>query len=75
MRRHLAALQENPGEFSLLLLDIVMPEIHDLKDWTYMQQCHWLDDTPVIMISSESSPAYINRAFDSWSDGSYQCSL
>ena len=23
----LAALQENPGEFSLLLLDIVMPEI------------------------------------------------
>lgn len=60
----LAALQENPGEFSLLLLDIVMPEIDGFEVLTYMQQCHWLDDTPVIMISSESSPAYINRAFD-----------
>ena len=60
----LAALQENLGEFSLLLLDIVMPEIDGFEVLTYMQQCHWLDDTPVIMISSESSPAYINRAFD-----------
>ena len=60
----LVALQENPGEFSLLLLDIVMPEIDGFEVLTYMQQCHWLDDTPVIMISSESSPAYINRAFD-----------
>ena len=49
----LAALQENPGEFSLLLLDIVMPEIDGFEVLTYMQQCHWLDDTPVIMISSE----------------------
>ena len=60
----LAALQKNPGEFSLLLLDIVMPEMDGFEVLTYMQQCHWLEDTPVIMISSESSPAYINKAFD-----------
>ena len=60
----LAALQENPGKYSLLLLDIVMPEMDGFEVLTYMQQCHWLEDTPVIMISSESSPAYINKAFD-----------
>ena len=60
----LAALQENPGEFSLLLLDIVMPEIDGFEVLAAMNQNHWIEDIPVIMISSEDSDSYIRRAYE-----------
>lgn len=59
-----AILQERAEEFSLLLLDIVMPVMDGFEVLAYMNRYHWIEDTPVIMISSENSPIYIERAYD-----------
>ena len=57
-------LLDNLGEFSLLLLDIVMPEIDGFEVLAAMNQNHWIEDIPVIMISSEDSDSYIRRAYE-----------
>lgn len=59
-----AALQEHVEDFSLVLLDIVMPVMDGFEVLAYMNKYRWIDDVPVIMISSESSPAYIERAYE-----------
>jgi putative two-component system response regulator len=58
------ALQEHAAEISLLLLDIVMPEMDGFEVLALMNKYHWIDDIPVIMISAENSPTYIERAYD-----------
>jgi putative two-component system response regulator len=58
------ALQERAATFSLLLLDIVMPKMDGYEVLAYMNKYHWIEDIPVIMISAETSPAYIERAYD-----------
>ena len=52
---------------SLILLDIIMPEIDGFDVLQWMEQEKWLDDIPVILISSEDSANIINnikRPFD-----------
>ena len=49
---------------SLVLLDIVMPEMDGFEVLAAMNQNHWIEDIPVIMISSEDSDSYISRAYE-----------
>ena len=49
---------------SLMLLDIVMPVMNGFEVLAAMAREHWMDDIPVIMISSEGSEDYIRRAYE-----------
>lgn len=59
-----AILQKHSVEISLVLLDIVMPVMDGYEVLAMMNSKRWIDDVPVIMISAENSPSYINRAYD-----------
>jgi len=56
-------LERSAQEFALVLLDIVMPELDGFGVLAYMHKNHWIDDLPVIIISSETDPSVIRRAF------------
>ena len=47
----------------LVLLDIMMPRMDGFEVLSIMNQYHWIEDTPVIMISSENSSSYVSRAY------------
>lgn len=49
---------------SLVLLDIIMPEMDGFEVLDYMAEHHWIDDIPVIMISSEDSASSIRKAYE-----------
>ena len=49
---------------SLVLLDIVMPDMDGFQVLDYMSEHHWIDDIPVIMISSEDSVSSIRKAYE-----------
>lgn len=49
---------------SLVLLDIVMPELDGFGVLTEMNRCGWITDIPVIMISAESGASYVERAYE-----------
>lgn len=51
-------------EVDLLLLDITMPEIDGFGVLEIMNQYHWIEETPVIMISAEDSYTFVERAYD-----------
>lgn len=51
-------------EIDLLLLDITMPEIDGFGVLETMNQYHWIEETPVIMISAEDAYSFIERAYD-----------
>ena len=51
-------------EVDLLLLDITMPEIYGFGVLEAMNQYHWIEETPVIMISAEDSYTFVERAYD-----------
>ena len=51
-------------EVDLLLLDITMPEIDGFGVLEAMNQYHWIEETPVIMISAEDSYTFVERAYD-----------
>ena len=57
-------LQKMGTELSLVLLDIVMPEMDGFGMLDIMHQNHWIDDIPVIMISAESGSSHIERAYE-----------
>jgi len=59
----IAMLQKHEGELSLVLLDIVMPQMDGFGVLEEMNAQRWIDDVPVIMISSESDSANIERAY------------
>lgn len=59
-----AAIEKYGVDISLLLLDIVMPEIDGFGVLMAMNEHKWIEDLPVIMISAENSPAYIDRAYE-----------
>ena len=59
-----AALQKMGPELSLVLLDIVMPEMDGFGVLDTMNQNRWIDDIPVIMISAESGSSHIERAYE-----------
>ena len=49
---------------SLVLLDIVMPGMDGFGVLNYMNHHHYLEDIPVIMISSEDSAEIVRRAYE-----------
>lgn len=51
-------------ELSLVLLDIVMPRMDGFGVLTVMNSYKWIQDIPVIMISSDNSPSSIARAYE-----------
>lgn len=57
-------LREYETGIALVLLDIVMPVMDGFEVLTCMSRKKWIEDIPVIMISSEDSLEYIKRAFD-----------
>lgn len=59
-----AAIQKYGVELSLILLDIVMPEMDGFGVLNVMNRRHWIEDIPVIMISSESGSAHVKRAYE-----------
>lgn len=60
----LKKLQKYGKEISVVLLDIMMPVMDGFEVLTYMNKNRWIEDIPVIMISSEESVTYIRRAFE-----------
>ena len=59
-----AALEKYGTELSLVLLDIVMPRMDGFGVLTVMNQRHWIDDIPVIMISAENASRQVEQAYD-----------
>ena len=59
-----AMLQKHGPEISLVLLDIVMPEMDGFGVLRRMNKYHWIEDIPVIMISAERGSSHIERAFE-----------
>lgn len=60
----LKKLQKYGKEISVVLLDIMMSVMDGFEVLTYMNKSRWIEDIPVIMISSEESVTYIRRAFE-----------
>ena len=60
----LKMLKQYDTGISLMLLDIVMPVMNGFEVLAAMAREHWMDDIPVIMISSEVSEDYIRRAYE-----------
>ena len=51
-------------KLSVILLDIVMPVMDGFEVLSVMNRNHWIEDIPVIMISSEESEGFIRKAFN-----------
>ena len=51
-------------KLSVVLLDIVMPVMDGFEVLSVMNRNHWIEDVPVIMISSEESEGFIRKAFN-----------
>lgn len=59
-----AMLEKYGEDISVVLLDIVMPRMDGFEVLTVMAQRKWIEEIPVIVISSESGNTQIERAFD-----------
>lgn len=57
-------MREHVSNLSLILLDVQMPQMDGLELLKHMGRLHWIDVIPVIMISSETAPQFIERAYD-----------
>lgn len=57
-------LQNRGSDIDLVLLDIVMPKMDGFEVLAVMNRSGWIKDIPVIMISSETSSSYIERAYE-----------
>ena len=57
-------VQEEAGNIALVLLDINMPVMDGFEVLKAMNANHTIEDTPVIMISSEDSDAAIRRSYE-----------
>ena len=56
-------MEENP-EIDLMLLDINMPQMNGFEVLEWMNRFQWIDETPVIMISSEESVDTMRKAYE-----------
>ncbi len=57
-------LTEYGAEISIMLLDIIMPEMDGFAVLSRMVRSGWIEDIPVIMISSEDSDDSVLRAYE-----------
>lgn len=59
-----AILYDQEQEIALMLLDIVMPVMDGFETLAAMNKNGWIKSIPVIMISAETVPTYVDRAYD-----------
>ena len=59
-----AILHDREQEIALVLLDIMMPVMDGFETLVVMNKNGWIKDVPVIMISAENVPSYVDRAYD-----------
>lgn len=57
-------LQNREHEIALMLLDIVMPKMDGFELLAVMNKNGWIKNIPVITISSETVPSYVEKAYD-----------
>lgn len=57
-------LEKRRNEIALVLLDILMPEMDGYEVLGQMNRREWIEQLPVIMISSEDSPQAIRRVYE-----------
>lgn len=57
-------LQKYGNAISLLLLDIVMPEMDGFGVLNVMNKHRWIEDIPVIVISAETASTHVERAYE-----------
>ena len=60
----LAMLEQYDTGIALILLDIVMPVMDGFEVLGVMNRNHWIEDIPVIMISSEDSDPVVRHAYE-----------
>ncbi len=60
----LSLLNQFKGDIALVLLDLVMPIMDGFEVLNYMNRNHWIEDVPVIMISSEDSDVMVRKAYE-----------
>lgn len=60
----ISILSERREEFSLMLLDIMMPEMDGFEVLSHITKHHWNNSFAVIMISADDSPVNIKKAYD-----------
>ncbi|WP_165171380.1 diguanylate cyclase [Adlercreutzia sp. ZJ242] len=63
-KQAIAAISNLGLGISLVLLDYVMPEMDGFAVLSVMQKRGWIKDIPVVMVSTENDPAYIERAYE-----------
>ena len=59
----ISILQQMEQEISLVLLDLVMPNMDGFGVLSAMNKYDWIESVPVIMISAESTRDFIERAY------------
>lgn len=57
-------LHDRGTEISLVLLDIVMPEMDGFEVLAMMNRYHWIEEIPVIIISAENSNSVVEHAYE-----------
>lgn len=57
-------LQSSHHEISLVLLDLMMPRMDGFEVLAMMNKAGWIENTPVITISSENAPGVIDHTYD-----------
>ena len=60
----LAMLEQYGTGIALILLDIVMPVMDGFAVLSEMNRSHWIEDIPVIMISSEDADTVVRHAYE-----------
>ncbi len=60
----LKLMEDHASDISLVLLDIVMPEMDGFQVLEVMNEKRLIHSLPVIMISAENGTSYIKQAFD-----------
>ena len=60
----ISVIRKYGRDIALVLLDIVMPEMDGFEVLEFMNKHEWIDDVPVIMISSEDSAASVKKAYE-----------
>lgn len=60
----ISVIRKYGRDIALVLLDIVMLEMDGFEVLEFMNKHEWIDDIPVIMISSEDSAASVKKAYE-----------
>lgn len=56
-------LRRYENDIALVLIDMIMPKKDGFEVLVYMNRNHWIEDIPVIMISTDNSDDNVRRAY------------